>query len=426
MAETTTPETGLSKTVFLEWYKKDIAQKNELYSTFADIIINTGKKNPADLARQTEQLLSEELAVRCTAANTYGKIIRLTTFGESHGPALGAVLDGLPAGINIRENDIQTELDRRRPGQSSITSPRREKDKIHILSGVFNGKTTGTPIALIIYNKDSDSAKYEPIKDLFRPGHADFTFWQKFFNRDYRGGGRSSGRETAARVAGGAIAKKILRQRGVSFYAHTIAIENITAGKIDYEQIEKNEIRCADADAAAEMIKAVAQARAEKDSVGGIVQLEIHGLPAGLGDPVFAKLDARLTQAIMTIGAVKAVEIGQGFAISKMRGSKANDNIRKEGFLSNNAGGLLGGITTGQPLIMRAAVKPTPSVARQQQTIDRYNRNSMISVAGRHDPCIVPRIIPVMETMAALVVLDAWEIQKKLHPGSLAENNNKV
>ncbi len=408
---------GISKSVFLKWYQEDIALKNDVYAHFADMIVDTGTLTPERAAMQAKETIAQQIAVRCTAANTFGELIRVTSFGESHGSALGAILDGVPAGIAISEADIQKELDRRRPGQSKVTTPRKEADKVSILSGVFNGQTTGTPLAMIIYNKDSDSSKYEEIKNFFRPGHADFTFYKKFGFRDYRGGGRSSGRETVARVAAGSIAKKVLAERGVTFYGHAIEIGGVKAQQVDYQKIESNIVRCADAQAACEMVKAIEAARDESDSVGGIVQLEIHGLPSGLGDPVFAKLNARLIYAITTIGAIKGIEIGAGFDVARMRGSTANDQMTADGFATNNAGGILGGISTGQPVVIRVAVKPTPSISQQQRTIDINGDDASVLVEGRHDPCIVPRIIPVIENMAALVILDAWEIQSRLHPG---------
>jgi chorismate synthase len=412
---------GLSKAVFLDWYKKDIRKKDEIYSEFADIIMDLSEKTPSVLAEEARERINGEISLRVSSPNTFGDIIRLTTFGESHGPAIGAVLDGLPSGMAIDAEDIQKELDRRRPGQSRITTPRKEKDRVRILSGLFNGKTTGAPIALLIENKDSDSSKYESIKDLFRPGHADFSFFHKYATRDYRGGGRSSGRETASRVAGGSIARKILFDRGVAVTAHTIELCGIKAEHIDYDEIEKNMIRSADGNAASKMIASIDRIRSESDSVGGIVQLDIKGLPPGLGDPVFAKLDARLCYAIMTIGAIKGVEIGEGFQLARRRGSESNDPMESGGFVTNNAGGILGGISTGQDVVLRIAVKPTPSISKVQKTIDKSAKNTVVSVQGRHDPCIVPRVIPVIESMAALVLIDAWQIQSRLN----AEWNRK-
>jgi len=405
---------GLSKTIIQERYKKDSLLKNEIFSPFADIIIDTSEKSPVELAEELQKLIGDEMAVRCTAANTYGEIIRTTTFGESHGNAVGAILEGVPAGVEMTETDIQKELDRRKPGQSRVTTPRKEEDKVHILSGIFDGKTTGAPIALVIYNKSFDSSKYENIKNVFRPGHADFTFFRKYGHRDYRGGGRSSGRETASRVAAGAIAKKILTEQGIDIYAHAIEIAGIKATKTDYNTIEKNMVRCADDEAAPLMVAAIDKARGDSDSVGGIVKLEIHGLPAGLGDPVFAKLDARLTSAIMTLGAVKGIEVGKGFELSRCRGSESNDKMRDNKFSTNNSGGIIGGISTGQTVVVKIAVKPTPTIASEQDTIDKNGNNVKISVKGHHDPCIVPRVIPAIESMAALVILDVKEIQSRL------------
>ena len=354
--------------------------------------------------------------MRMVAANTFGDIIRVTTFGESHGPAIGAVLDGVRPDVEISEADIQQELNRRRPGQSDVTTPRDEKDQVEILSGVFEGKTTGAPIAMVIYNRDHDSSRYEGIKDLFRPGHADFTFYKKYGIRDHRGGGRSSGRETAGRVMGGAIARKLLAEQGIRIVAHSVEIAGIAADTCDHSVIESNPVRCADAEAAKKMEQAIVAAKDDNDSVGGVVKLEIFGLPAGLGDPVFGKLDARLCGAIMTLGAVKGIEVGKGFALTRMRGSQSNDNMADGAFVSNNAGGITGGISTGQTVELRIGVKPTSSIAKPQRTIDLNGETRPIETHGRHDPCIVPRIIPVIEAMTALVLLDCLEIQTKIKP----------
>lgn len=385
-------------------------------SPFADMQIEAAERPDEDIAAEIADLIGGELAIRFASANTFGEIIRVTTFGESHGPAIGAVLDGVKPGIEITTAEIQAELDRRRPGQSAVTTPRRESDQVHILSGMFKGMTTGAPIAMVIYNRDQDPSKYESLRDIFRPGHADFTYYKKYGLRDYRGGGRSSGRETAGRVACGAIAKKLLAERGVRIVAHSVEIAGIRAETCDFGEIEKNMVRCADPEAATKMEQAILKAKQSSDSVGGIAQLEIHGVPAGLGDPVFFKLDARMTYAIMTIGATKGVEVGGGFELARKRGSQANDPMADGKILSNNAGGITGGISTGQPIILRTAVKPTSSIAKAQQTLDLSGKNREIEVRGRHDPCILPRIIPVIENMAALVVLDAWEIQSRLRP----------
>lgn len=395
---------------------KNVAYREELLSPFADAVIDTTGRSPAEIAEIAMQEVVEELAVRCRAANTYGDIIRVTTFGESHGPALGAVLDGVQPGLEFSEEEIQRQLNRRRPGQSDVTTPRDEKDRIQVLSGVFDGKTTGAPIAMAIINRDHDSSKYEGIKDLFRPGHADFTFYRKYGIRDYRGGGRSSGRETASRVMGGAFASAELAKRGVKIIAHAVEIAGVAAEACDHSAIESNPVRCADPAAAERMVQAILAAKDDNDSVGGVIQLEIHGLPVGLGDPVFQKLDAKLTAAIMTVGAIKGIEVGEGFALTRQRGSASNDNMADGGFVTNNAGGITGGISTGQPVMMRIAVKPTSSIAKPQRTVDTTMENQPIETHGRHDPCIVPRVIPVIESMAALALLDAWEVQNHLNP----------
>ncbi|MHC4525568.1 MAG: chorismate synthase, partial [Planctomycetota bacterium] len=281
---------------------------------------------------------------------------------------------------------------------------------------VFEAKTTGAPIAMAIYNADQDSSKYEGIKDLFRPGHADFTYYQKYGIRDHRGGGRSSGRETAGRVMCGAVVRQLLAEKGVRIVAHSVEIAGIPAETCDHSVIESNDVRCADPVAAEKMKAAIIAAKDDNDSVGGIVKLEIHGLPAGLGDPVFAKLDARLTSAIKTIGAIKGIEVGRGFELTKLRGSQSNDNMENGTFTSNNAGGITGGITTGQPVYLRIAVKPTSSIAKPQKTIDLEGKTRDIETHGRHDPCIVPRIIPVIENMTALVLYDCWQVQSRLNP----------
>ncbi|PKL70460.1 MAG: chorismate synthase [Methanomicrobiales archaeon HGW-Methanomicrobiales-1] len=318
--------------------------------------------------------------------NTFGRNFRITTFGESHGPAVGVVIDGCPAGLALAENDIQPLLDRRRPGTSPLSSPRKESDKIEILSGVFEGMTTGTPIALMVRNENQQSKDYEELREKFRPGHADFTCQEKYGIRDHRGGGRSSGRETLARVAAAAVAMKCLAARGIAVKGTISEVH----GKTD----------------PAEMEQEILDAKAAGDSVGGIVQLTATGCPIGLGDPVFGKLDALIAGAMMGIGAVKGVEIGDGFAVARTFGSGNNDPMTADGFSSNHAGGILGGISSGQDIIVRIAVKPTPSIAKLQQTRDIHGNVCEISVGGRHDPCIVPRIVPVAEAMLALVLID--------------------
>ncbi len=398
-------------------YFEELSIREDVLMQYADVLIDTSTGDPMDLAQLVVNRIGEELAIHTRSANTFGEIIRVTTFGESHGPAIGAVLDGIRPGIEISEEDIQKELDRRRPGQSSITTRRKESDRVHILSGIFEGKTTGAPIGLIIYNEDQKSHHYDELKNVFRPGHADFTFYMKYGIRDHRGGGRSSGRETACRVACGAIAKKILERKGVKIIAHTVEIGGISSsGKGNYEDIEKNSVRCKDLETAKLMEEAILKARKDGDSIGGIVQLEIHGVPPGLGDPVFAKLNARLAGALLSIGAIKGIEFGDGFELARLRGSEANDPMQDGTFLSNHAGGILGGISTGQPIIARLAVKPTSSIGKSQKTMDIYFNNCEIRVHGRHDPCIVPRAIPVIESMTALTILDIWEVQVRLNP----------
>jgi chorismate synthase len=397
-------------------FEQQITTRDEVLRPFADILIDTTEGSPEELAEQVGSLIAEELMVLTRAANTFGEIIRVTTFGESHGPAIGVVLDGLRPGIEISEEDIQRELDRRRPGQSKIVTHRKESDKAHILSGMFEGKTTGAPLAMVIYNEDQKSGHYDNLRDVFRPGHADFTFYQKYGIRDHRGGGRSSGRETAARVAGGAVAREILARKGVCIVAHAIEVAGIKTETCNYDEIENNPVRCADPNAAKAMEEAILDARKNCDSVGGVIQLEIQGVPPGLGDPVFGKLDARLTSALMTIGATTGIEVGAGFEQTRMRGSQSNDKISDGQFQTNNAGGVLGGISTGQTIIIRIGIKPTSSIAQEQSTMDIHGANQTLLVHGRHDPCIVPRAIPVVESMAALTILDLWEIQARLRP----------
>lgn len=347
--------------------------------------------------------------------NTFGNTFRITTFGESHGSGLGVVIDGCPAGLPLSEADVQAELDRRRPGQSEVTTKRKEADKVEILSGVFEGLTTGTPIAMIVRNQDANSSAYERIKDLARPGHADFGYIARYGLRDYRGGGRSSGRETLSRVAAGAVAKKLLAVYGVHVYAHTVAIGGVEAKPATVEEIlahaGANPVRCADPVAAEAMLKAVEAARQSGDSIGGMVEVVATGVPAGVGSPVFDKLDACLAYALMGIGGVKAVEIGAGLAAAGMRGSEMNDEFCSEGGAvetkTNRCGGILGGISTGMPVVCRAAIKPTPSISRPQRTVHLgTGEEAVIEITGRHDPSIVPRAVPVAEAMVALVIAD--------------------
>ena len=347
--------------------------------------------------------------------SSFGRILSITTFGESHGPGIGVVLDGCPPGVAITTEDIQKELNRRRPGQSSITTPRAEKDKVEVLSGVFDGLTTGTPIALLIRNEDKKSEDYEPLKRLIRPGHADWTYGAKYGVRDWRGSGRASGRETAARVAAGAIARKILASRGASVLGYSLEIGGVRAGQIDPDEIERNMVRSPDAEAAARMIARIEEARAAGDSVGGIVEIVASNCPAGLGDPVFDKLEALLSHALMSVGAVRGVEVGAGFEAARMRGSSYNDEPYSEsGRLrtrTNNAGGIAGGISNGMDIVVRAALRPPASISRPQKTVDATGASVTVEIGGRHDPCIVPRAVPVLEAMAALVLADCLLIQ---------------
>ena len=325
--------------------------------------------------------------------NTFGRTFRCTTFGESHGSAVGVVIDGCPPGIALTEADIQPYLDRRRPGKGPLESARREPDRVEILSGIFEGRTTGAPLALVVRNRDVRSEDYDALREVFRPGHADYTWQAKYDLRDHRGGGRSSGRETLARVAAGAVAVRCLAPHGISIRGRVVEVHAAT----EPEAMEA-EIRAA---------------RDAGDSVGGIVEVTAAGCPAGLGDPVFGKLDAAIAGAMMGIGAVKGVEIGEGFAAARLFGSEMNDPIERTGFSSNHAGGILGGISTGQDIVVRLAVKPTPSIRRVQRTVDISGTEREISVGGRHDPCIAPRIVPVAECMMALVILDAMLEQAK-------------
>lgn len=346
--------------------------------------------------------------------NTFGTFFKLTTFGESHGRGVGVIVDGVNPGIELSETDIQKELDRRKPGQSDITTPRKETDQVHIMSGVFEGKTTGTSLMMILYNQDARPSAYDDIKDLFRPGHSDFTYLQKYGIRDYRGSGRASGRETAGRVAAGAIARKILEKRGVSIVAYTLRAAGIQCETFDKEVIEKNPVRACDMEAAKKIEEKIKKLAEEKDSTGGIVECRIDGIKAGLGDPVFDKLDAELAKAMLSLGAVKGIEFGAGFEAADMRGSEHNDEMNKDGFITNNAGGILGGISTGNQIIFRLVVKPTSSIAREQNTVDINGKEQTISTEGRHDPCICPRIVPVVEAMAALVVEEQYKRQAVL------------
>jgi len=347
--------------------------------------------------------------------SSLGLLFKITTFGESHGGAVGVVVDGATPGVEITEEEIQKELDRRKPGQSDVTTPRAETDTVSILSGVFEGKMTGTPILMIIYNKDARPSAYDDIKDLFRPGHADYTYLKKYGIRDYCGSGRASGRETAARVAAGAIAKKLLANEGVSITAFTSAVAGIKGQKVDFSEIENNIVRAADPEVAKLMAAKIVEARDAKNSVGGIVECRISGVPVGLGEPVFDKLDADLAKAMISLGATKGVEFGKGFAVAEMTGQENNDRMNKDGFDSNNAGGIIGGISNGQEIVFRVAVKPTSSISVPQDTVDVDGNEVVCVTEGRHDPCICPRIVPVIEAMSALILCDHMKRQNALH-----------
>lgn len=345
--------------------------------------------------------------------NSFGKIFRITTFGESHGPAIGVTIDGCPAGLSIDENFIQGELDRRKPGQSRITTQRKEEDAVEILSGVFDGKTTGTPIALLIRNQDQRSKDYSHIAETFRPSHADYTYEAKYGNRDYRGGGRSSARETAARVAAGAIAKALLRTSGVTISAFVSQVGEIRAPHytaLDLSQTESNIVRCPDPQTAEKMIALIDQVRLDRDTIGGIVTCVIQNTPVGLGEPVFDKLHAELGKAMLSINAVKGFEYGSGFGGIHLRGSRHNDEFFKEGdrirTRTNHSGGIQGGISNGEDIYFNVAFKPVATIMQDQSTVDKSGNEAVVSGKGRHDPCVLPRAVPIVESMAALVLAD--------------------
>jgi chorismate synthase len=342
--------------------------------------------------------------------NSFGRLFRITTWGESHGPALGVVIDGCPPGIPLAPEDIQRDLDRRKPGRK-LTSPRREPDQVEILSGVFEGITTGTPMCLAVFNRDVRSRDYEAIARLYRPGHADRTYEQKYGRRDWRGGGRSSARETVGRVAAGAVARKVLERRSIRVRGFTRALGDVRCSRLEWDEIDRNGLFCPDAETARAMERHLVEVKESGDSVGGVVEIWASGCPAGLGEPVFDKLDARLAAALMSIGAVKGVEIGEGFGAAVLRGSENNDPILPDGYGSNHSGGVLGGISNGMDLIVRVAVKPIPSIARPQQTVDRNGQPTTIEIKGRHDVSAIPRIVPVCEAMVLLVLMDFM-----LHP----------
>lgn len=352
--------------------------------------------------------------------NTFGKLFKITTFGESHGKALGAILEGCPAGLELDEEKIRLEMQRRKPGQSKITTQRKEEDEIEILSGVFEGKTTGTPIGIVIRNADQKSKDYTHIADKFRPSHADFTYFEKYGIRDYRGGGRSSARETAARVAGGAIAKQFLATQGITVQAYVSQVGELTLQK-NYQELnldlaEDNIVRCPDPEMADQMISLIDSVRLDRDTIGGVVSCVIKNTPAGLGEPVFDRLHAELGKAMLSINAVKGFEYGSGFEGVKMRGSLHNDAIVKDGdkvkTLTNHSGGIQGGISNGEDIYFRVAFKPVATIMQDQESINEAGEAVTVSGKGRHDPCVVPRAVPIVEAMAALVIADYFLLSK--------------
>ncbi|UDQ98013.1 chorismate synthase [Lentisphaerota bacterium WC36G] len=350
------------------------------------------------------------------SGSVFGKEFTISTFGESHGGAVGVIVDGVTPNIEISAENIQKELNKRRPGQSKITTQRDERDMVKILSGVYEGRTTGVPIMLVVFNKDAKSNAYDNIKDLFRPGHADYAYLQKYGIRDHRGSGRASGRETIGRVAAGAIAKKILKEKyNIDITAYVVNVAGIKAQKIDYSEIENNIVRVADKDVAEEIVAKITELMKQHDSTGGIIECNITGVMPGIGEPTFDKLDADLAKAMLSIGAVKGIEFGAGFGVAEMSGSENNDWMDEGGFQTNNAGGIIGGISTGQDIVFRVPVKPTSSIAKPQPTVDINGEEVVCETFGRHDPIIAPRAVPVVEAMAAIVILDHIKRQKALH-----------
>lgn len=348
------------------------------------------------------------------AGNSFGNIFKISTFGESHGEGIGVVIDGCPAGLEIDKGFVQQELNRRKPGQSAITSPRKEDDEPEWLSGIFEGKTTGAPIALFIRNKNQQSNDYSHLKDLYRPSHADYTWEKKFGLRDYRGGGRASARETAARVMAGAIAKLFIRHEGISIHAYVSQVQHIilplSYTELDLSKTESNAVRCPDADTADKMIATIEQARAEGDSVGGVICCVIKGCPPGLGEPVFDKINAQLAKAMLGIQTCKGFEIGSGFSSANMKGSEHNDALvktdNKVTTRTNNSGGIQGGLTNGEDIFFRCAFKPVSTIQKKQDTLNTSEEPILLEAFGRHDPCVLPRAVPIVEAMAALVIAD--------------------
>jgi chorismate synthase len=342
------------------------------------------------------------------AGNSFGEIFRITTFGESHGKGIGVVIDGCPPCMGLKQEDFKQEMARRRPGSGAFDTPRKEEDDVEILSGVFEDKTTGAPIALFIKNSDAKAKSYDYMKNLFRPGHGDYTYYRKYGHYDYRGAGRYSARETAARVAAGVVAEKIISQAGIKVIAYTVEIGGIAIETKDLSVIANNPLSCPDMKMYKEMENALSEAKAKGDSLGGIIEVLVKGCPPGLGEPVFDKLSADLAKAIMSIGAVKGVEIGAGFEAARLKGSQNNDPITPSGFRSNNAGGILAGISNGDDIIMRAAVKPIPSIGLEQDTIDRDSNPVNVKPNGRFDVTAIPRAIPVVEAMVKITLADHY------------------
>ena len=354
--------------------------------------------------------------------NTFGNIFTLTTFGESHGEGVGGVIDGMPAGIAVDLDFIQSELDRRKPGQSKITTSRAEGDKVEILSGVFEGRTTGCPIGFLVRNTNQHSHDYENVRNVFRPSHADFTYTQKYGLRDHRGGGRSSARETISRVVGGAFAKLALRQLSIDVTAYTSQVGDIAIGRdyhqFDFTEIEKNPVRCPDPEAAKRMEELILSVKEDGDTIGGVITCVIKGCPVGLGEPAFGKLHAALGGAMLSINAVKGFEYGEGFAGVTQRGSEQNDIFFNDNGAistrSNHSGGIQGGISNGQDIYFRVAFKPVATLLREQPTVDKDGNETMLEVKGRHDPCVLPRAVPVVEAMAAMTILDYYLINNTI------------
>lgn len=364
------------------------------------------------------------------SGNIFGQAFRVMTFGESHGPCIGLVIDGIKPNLPMDTSLIQAELDRRRPGQSRLTTSRKETDTVQIISGIFEGKTTGTPICMLIKNEDQRPSDYKELEQILRPGHAGYSFLKKYGVFDYRGGGRASGRETATRVAAGAVAKQLLKRQGLTVTAYTCQIGNIRSADTDLLVIDQNDVRAADLKAAKKMEEEIKRVKQEGDSIGGIVEVVVQNCPAGLGEPVFHKLEADLANALMSIGAVKGFEIGSGFQSATQKGSEHNDSFyydadaKKVRTRTNHSGGVLGGISNGQDLVMRIAVKPPSSIGKKQKTINLKGEKVEFQVGGRHDPCICPRIVPVAEAMVALVLLDHLLMQQRI--SDVGETDSKI